>query len=273
MLGVLLRRGFSLKGIDLKVSSEKVLFGILAIISIIVYLCLIFSIVGLFYLIGAVITYIIINGIFIGNIKGNAVKLSAQQLGDIYNEYKQMAKEMGFDEVPEIYLIQGGGVLNAFATRFIGRNFVVIYADILELAFKQGVDEVKFILAHELGHIRANHLKYRWLVQVGLVIPFIGHAYLRACEYTADRYGAYYSPNGALKGLILLAAGKELYNYVDINQLLKQAREDRGFWTSFSELFSTHPHLIKRIEAVLEFVQYINLHRQSGSKEIKIESI
>jgi Zn-dependent protease with chaperone function len=262
-----------MKEVNLKLSSEKILFGILAFFSIVLYMILIFTIVGLLYVIPVFIFMFISKGIFIGNIKGNAVKLSHNQLGDIYNEYKQMAKQMGFDEVPDIYLIQGGGLLNAFATRFVGRNFVVIYADVLELAYKQGIDEVKFILAHELGHLKANHLKYRWLVQLSIfLIPLLGYAYLRACEYTADRYGAYYSPNGALKGLILLAAGKDLYNRIDIDELLKEAREDKSFWVNFSELFSTHPCLVKRIEAVKEFVRYIN-PAQDNSQVYSFESI
>ncbi|WAM36159.1 M48 family metallopeptidase [Caldicellulosiruptor acetigenus] len=261
-----------MKEVNLKVSSEKFLFGVLAFFSIISYIVLIVSMVGLVYLILIALTILITNGIFIGNIKGNAVKLSPQQLGDIYNEYEQVARQMGFDEVPDIYLIQGGGLLNAFATRFIGRNFVIIYADVLELAYQQGMDEVKFILAHELGHLRANHLKYRWLIQLGFMIPLLGQAYLRACEYTADRYGAYYSPKGAVRGLILLAAGKKLYNNIDIEQILKQAREDKGFWVNFSELFSSHPHLVKRIEAVTEFVRYIS-PAQENSEVFSVESV
>jgi len=144
--------------------------------------------------------------------------------------------------------------LNAFAMRFIGRDFVVVYSGILELAYKGSLDEVKFILAHELGHLKANHLKHR-LIQFGLMLPFLGQACLRACEYTADRYGAYFSLNGALKGLILLAAGKELYRNVVLEEFLKQAEEERSFWISFAELLASHPHLTSRIQAIKDFVK------------------
>lgn len=247
-----------MEDIKLKVPSEKFLFIILAFISVMTYLLLIVSLIGILYLIFAAIFSTIVKGILIGSIKGNAIKLSHTQLGDIYNEYTQLAKQMGFDEVPDIYLIQSGGDLNAFATRFIGRDFVVVYADVLEMAYEEGLDEVKFILAHELGHLKANHLRRRWLIGVGLMIPLLGHAYLRACEYTADRYGAYYSPNGAQKGLLLLAAGKKLYKNVDIDQYIKQTSEEKGFWVSVAELFSTHPHLTKRVEHCRDFVRYIS---------------
>jgi Zn-dependent protease with chaperone function len=72
--------------------------------------------------------------------------------------------------------------------------------------------------------------------------------------------------------LILLAAGKDLYNRIDIDKLLKEAREDKSFWMNFSELFSTHPCLVKRIEVVKEFVRYIN-PAQDNSQVYDFESI
>ena len=119
-------------------------------------------------------------------------------------------------------MIQAGGLLNAFATRFFGRDFVVIYSDVLELAYSEGDAELAFVICHELAHIKRKHLTRRLLLYPSMLIPFLGAAYSRACEYTCDRFGAHYQPDGALGGLLVLAAGKMLYH--------KSTREVMACW-------------------------------------------
>ena len=86
-----------------------------------------------------------------------------------------------------------------------------------------------------------------------MMIPFLFHAYSRACEYTSDRFGAYYQKEGSYSGILVLAAGKKLYNYVNPDEFLQQAQTDRGFWVVLSELLSTHPNLPKRFQAIHHF--------------------
>jgi len=38
----------------------------------------------------------------IEGIKGNGIKLSNKQFSEVYEAYKQLAKQMGFENVPEI---------------------------------------------------------------------------------------------------------------------------------------------------------------------------
>lgn len=87
-----------------------------------------------------------------------------------------------------------------------------------------------------------------------MFIPFLGSAYSRACEYTCDRFGAYYQPQGSAKGLLILAAGKKLYQKMNIDKFGLQASEETGFWISFSEILGTHPNLPKRVNAVRSFL-------------------
>lgn len=235
---------------NLKNPDEKVLFVILAIISIIVYLLLIISIFGIIYIIIGLIVALIIQGLYIGHIKGNGIKLSEKQLPEVYSIAVELSRKIGLNKVPDIYLIQSGGMLNAFAAKFLSRNFVIIYSDILELAYEKGQAEVAFIICHELAHIKSKHLSLRWLIEPGLLIPFLGSAYLRACEYTADNYGAYFCSDGAVSGLLILASGKKLYRQVNIQEYCSQPFNDGGFWVSFSEALSTHPNLPNRIKSV-----------------------
>ncbi len=56
-----------------------------------------------------------------------------------------------------LYVLQSGGILNAFAARHAGRSFVVVYSDFMDVL---GADwrEMKFILGHEIGHLRSRHV-------------------------------------------------------------------------------------------------------------------
>jgi Zn-dependent protease with chaperone function len=136
----------------------------------------------------------------------------------------------------------------------LGRNFVAIYSDVLELAYAQGEAEVRFVVAHEMGHIKRNHLMWRPLLLPSVIIPFLAPAYYRACEYTCDRYGAHYSPAGAVTGLLVLGAGKHLYRRVNADVVAMQTEEEKGFWVWYAEKLEMHPFLPKRVRQVQQFL-------------------
>jgi Zn-dependent protease with chaperone function len=154
------------------------------------------------------------------------------------------------DETPAIFVLQSGGVLNAFATRFLGRNFVVLYSDVLALATQKGEKAVSFVLGHELGHVRRHHMTRRALLYPAMVFPFLNGAYSRACEYTCDRFGNALEPEGGVDGLLVLAAGRELYTHVNSAEYSGQRETETGFFVSFAEILSTHPNLPKRVAAL-----------------------
>ncbi|HVH08897.1 MAG TPA: M48 family metalloprotease, partial [Gemmatimonadales bacterium] len=83
------------------------------------------------------------------------------------------------------------------------------------------------------------------------LIPYLGTAYSRACEYTCDRVGAYCEPDGAIDGLLVLAAGGWLHTRVSPQEFASQAETDRGFWIQRAEWLSTHPRLPRRVAALL----------------------
>lgn len=235
---------------DLVLHRENTYFIILLVFSVIIYLALIVSIAGIIYVLLFALVYLFMQGFFVAQIRANAVKLSSQQFSDVYQIVQDMAREMGFKSIPDVYLLQSGGLLNAFATRFLSRNFVVIYSEIFELAYSKGKDALRFVIAHELGHIQRKHLQNRWLIIPGFIIPFLGTAYLRACEYTCDRFGKYYSKSNSTDGLIILAAGKVLYEKVNVEEYMKQIETERGFFVWFAEKCATHPNLTKRVKQI-----------------------
>jgi Zn-dependent protease with chaperone function len=193
-------------------------------------------------------------GFFVARLRKNAVKIGEQQFGDVLGTIKSIAADMGMKEVPDVYLLQEGGALNAFATKFLSRDFVAIYSDIFELAYSKGEDALRFVIAHELGHIHRRHLRGRWKILPGFIIPFLAPAYSRGCEYTCDRYGKAYGKPSGNQGLLLLAAGKELYNKVNEAEVVKQAEEEKGFFMWLAEITASHPGLARRIKHFKEFV-------------------
>jgi Zn-dependent protease with chaperone function len=126
-----------------------------------------------------------------------------------------------------------------------------VYSDVLALAQARGEAAVGFIVAHELGHVARGHLRFRWLTMPGRLVPYLGAAWSRACEYTCDRFGAHCQPDGAVDGLLVLAAGAALYREVDAREYMRQVESEKGFWVKRAELMSTHPHLPKRVAALV----------------------
>lgn len=231
---------------------ERTYLTISLIISILIYFLMVISLIGLFYIIGGAIVCLIIQGLFIGNLRGNGIQISDKQFPEVYQLAQRIATEMNLDTLPPIYIIQADGMLNAFATRFLGRNFVVVYSDIFELAYEQGEDALEFILCHEFAHIKRNHLKWRWILIPSTFIPFLSQAYSRACEYSCDRMAAYYHPTGAENGLLVLSAGKKLYKNVNIDDFIAQSSRETGLWVWLAEMLSSHPALPHRLKAIKE---------------------
>jgi Zn-dependent protease with chaperone function len=187
-----------------------------------------------------------------GSLRGNAVRVTPTQFPVLHRLAATHARTLGMAEVPAVFVLQSGGALNAFATRFLGRDFVVIYSDVLEMAEARGEGAVGFIVGHELAHVRRGHLRHRWLTLPARMIPDLGAAWSRACEYTCDRMGAHCQPDGAIDGLLALGAGKRLYRQVNVREYAEQARVEAGFWVRWAELLSSHPHLPKRVRALLD---------------------
>ncbi len=241
---------------------EEMYFSIRLAISIALYALIAFMIAKAFsspvlgaqffvlsFYVGLILLYLFVSmGLLVGYIKGNAVKITQNQFPEAYSILEMQCERLGIDKIPSAYILQSGGVLNAFATKFIGRNYVVIYSEIFELAYEQGQDALEFVIGHELGHIKRNHITKRLYLLPSAIIPFLSPAYSRACEYTCDNIGQALNHNGAREGLLVLAAGKTLYKKVNIAEYINEEREESGFWKWFSEKVSSHPNLPKRVD-------------------------
>lgn len=245
---------------------ENLYFGLLvamSILTIIVSIVLTIVTFGIFlWIIGLIISLsIFIHWIQIGYIRTNGVKVTERQFADLYEMYQRVGQGMGIRLLPDVYILQAGGVLNAFATRFFQKNMIILYSDIVELARNGQSKEVEFVIAHELAHIRCNHVQKQWLVLLGSIVPFLGSAYSRACEYTCDRMAAHYiqDETASKRALTALAVGGKLAKEVNEFDYLYEASRENGFIAKYSELISTHPTLPKRIAAIATAAGEVNV--------------
>ncbi len=200
-------------------------------------------------------------GILIGFLKGNGVKLSQAQFPDIHQVVVSQAKQLGLRKVPSVYILQSGGMMNAFAARFLGHNYIILFSEIVESALEQDRTILEFVIGHELGHIKRNHMRKKLFLWPSYLIPFLGAAYSRACEYTCDSIGHALSPYGVKSGLLLLASGKTIYRKVNVKAFIHQDTSEDGFWKWFAEKVSSHPNLTKRL------VPYVDLKEPQQKPE------
>jgi len=186
-------------------------------------------------------------------IRGSAVRLSRRQFPDIYAVKEDFARKLGLKRDPEIYLMSGNGVLNAFAASTFGYDFVVIHSELFSNTYEKNKDALAFIIGHELGHLRLGHTRLWYQLSTAYAdrVPLLGSFLSRAREFSCDRHGAYVAPQGE-EGLVLLAAGRYVYKQVDVEELLEQARRFRGFWPVVAQLPQSHPFAVRRVKALYD---------------------
>ncbi len=234
-------------------SNEKTLFVIMAVISALAWVALTVSTFGIIWIIMGVlyILGLVAFSYFISYVRGNGVQITANQFPDLHARFEACCKTIGMTKQPEFYLMTGNGALNAFATRFLRRYYVVLYSEVVD-ALDDDPDALNFYIGHELGHIAQKHLVHHWWLVFARWIPLLGAAYSRAREYTCDQYGLLCTNNkgSAARALSVLAAGGRRWKTINTNAYIAQTSQTSGFWMSINELTADYPWLCKRVARV-----------------------
>ena len=234
---------------ELVYRNETTLRTIALGLSIVIWIVLLFGTFGglLMYILVFALFALVAHSALIAHLRGNAIRITPKQMPDLCSRIYRCARKLNMEQVPEAYLVNGNGVLNAFATRFLGRNFVVLLSDVVD-SMEDRPGALDFYIGHELGHLRRHHLTWSKILAPALFLPVIGAAYSRAREYTCDRHGLAVceNPEDAQYGLVALAAGKRRWRNVDLEEYSKSAAATPGFWMSLHELVGDYPWLSKR---------------------------
>lgn len=229
---------------------EGHLFGIAAALSVLFWVVLTLSTFGIVwvYMLFIYVFVLFAQSALISFLMGNAVRITAEQFPDLDARLVKCCHRLGIDTLPHAYLMSGHGLLNAFATRFLRRYYVILLSEVVD-ALDGDPDAINFYIGHELGHIDRKHIAHGWWMAPALVLPLLGTAYRRAQEYTCDQYGAACcaNPASAAHALAVLAAGPQRWKQLNHDAFVAQCAQTGGFWMSVNELASDYPWLCKRM--------------------------
>ena len=218
-----------------------------------------------------------------------SVRLGPNQLPQAHASHRAAFARLDMDEVPELYLTQFP-VANAAA---IGSSkpMVVVNSRTVELLDEM---ELRTVLAHEAGHILADHVKYRTALlillrmsgvgRLGMIagLPLMGVKlalleWFRAAELSCDRAATLVNrdPLVTCRTLMVLAGGAASRK-LNLDEFINQAREyeewDSG-WDKLNRLMTevslTHAYPVRRVREVMTWVQSGEYDRIAGGDYIR----
>lgn len=187
--------------------------------------------------------------------KTNSVRITERNFPEVYYTIDFYSKKLGI-KTPKAYIMQQNGVLNAFSTFLIRKQWIMINAEVFEVAYREHQDKqaLNFIIAHELAHIYYKHSTffYNLCILFSKAIPIVGTNASRAREYSCDRLAQRLTGSDGLDSMLMLTIDRHLYKMVDKNDYLYEMSQQRGFFVWLMNLLSTHPIMSKRVIALVE---------------------
>jgi len=188
---------------------------------------------------------------FLAHLKTNAVRVSEQQLPELNRAVDACCRTLGMAR-PEVYVMQQN-MWNAFAAKMLGRRMVVLLSGAVDsILLKGDLQQLTWVVGHELGHHWAGHLNFsRKLAKVGSWVFWLELWYSRRAEFTCDRVGLYCTGSLPVCQLALmnLTVGAQMANRVNVAAAVEQWRTHRSeFFVKYRTLYSTHPHLLARLD-------------------------
>lgn len=234
---------------------EQTYFTIAAIIGGVIWLGIIAGTMGLALICFVFLGFIlwIAEKFLEASLFGDAIHVSESQYSEINDRVNQMAERMDLVDVPKIFILNGNGISNALAVKFFTGKYILLFSDLIDnTIFGDDTSALDFIIAHELAHHKMGHLSL-WktlIVKPSMFIPFLGSAYSRACEYTADGVASQMtSTDAGSRSLSYLSVGSlKLAQRVCPDSFQRQELQINSFFGYLSEILQSHPRMTKRIE-------------------------
>ncbi len=192
----------------------------------------------------------------------NGIEVTPKQFPEIWEMFSELCQVMEFapdaakanNKIPRLYVVNGNGVINAFASKCTIQNgYVVLHSDLVDIAYlHNNFKGIRFVLAHELGHLKCGHVSiWRTMLTPPLALLKLDKSLTRAQEYTADRTAALVCPEGAAEMVRVLYSGKHMGTRVDIEEYYDSvANHKDGFWLRVVNFFSDHAVGFRRTEAL-----------------------
>ncbi len=220
-----------------------------------------------------------------------SVRCGPKQFNTVYDMMREACEILSVPE-PELYVSYSPSY-NAY-TAGMNRTFIVLHSSLIN-DFTD--DELRFIIGHEVGHIKCGHLLYQsisqlllplletlgtatlgmgQIVSVGLLSAFL--EWVRQAEFSCDRAGLLVcqNPTVALSATMKLGCGKTRFDEeMSTDTFLEQARTfseqnqgleglARAFLFMLYNRYLTHPQVVFRAKGLDEWVKSGDYERILG---------
>lgn len=210
---------------------------------------------------------------------GSNVRVTRRNMPYLYECVETACGILSLPVTPDIYIVENP-YINAFTTG-AGHPILVFHNSILQ---RLTHEELMFIIGHELGHIKSEHVQYHTIGNyikilgdqflestiIGSIISsgleFAFYEWFRRSELTADHAGLLVCQDlkSAISALAKLGGYPvEFYDSLDPNEFLLQAQEftdlDESLYNKVAKtvllLESTHPWTVLRARELMLWVQ------------------
>lgn len=219
----------------------------------------------------------------------SGVFIDQKSFPDLFEVLSHSAKTLGIP-IPHAVASNAPGLFNAYTAGTDDYAFINIAATLCQVYSKE---EACFVIGHECGHIHSNHMIYQTLVNVltnniPIRMGYLGYAlrlsigvalqaWSRRAEVTGDRAGLLCVGDLRIaeRALLRLVTGLADVDRVDMEDYLRRSRGVEDFHPSaeFMALFTTHPLIPKRIEALRLFANselYYSLMDKPAPEGVKL---
>lgn len=207
-----------------------------------------------FIILAAMIALPFVVNYYYATYRTRALRITPNNFPEIYERIQLYSKRLGLKKVPEAYVVQENGILNAFSSFIIRKQYIQINADLFEIAYREyeDLESISFVAAHELSHIKLKHATflYNLSIMFSSMIPVIGTTASRAREYSCDRLAQKITGKDGIEAMLALMVGKHLYKAVDVEDYIQHSYQVKGFFVWLYNLFCDHPIMTKRIRAL-----------------------
>ncbi|MDO5476435.1 MAG: M48 family metallopeptidase [Eubacteriales bacterium] len=189
-----------------------------------------------------------------------AVRVTPVNFPEIYQKSVEYTQLLALKWRPEVYIMQQNGVLNAFSAWMLKKRYVVLNAELVDIAYMENRDfsSVYFVMAHEFGHHFFNHtaLWRNLLILYAESFFPVSMAFSRSCEYSCDRVAQVLTKRNGARAMMVLTAGRHLYKHVRVDDylqtMLRRQRTDEEIARWVYNFLSSHPIMPYRVNALLD---------------------
>src|SRR5690349_5725957 len=212
----------------------------------------------------------------------SSVKVTPKQCPDLYAKLQIACTTLGVD-MPDLF-VQQNPIVNAY-TYGTEKSVVVLHTGLLE---RLNDEETLAVIAHEVGHIHAEHVLYltaariiefltnasvarllpgseilKFIISAGISSSLL--AWARRAELSCDRAALLVTQDPHVVGKVMMKlSGGTMASKIDYDLFLEQGREFKKtcdesaldkFWANIINAGQTHPFPIWRIGEILDWVE------------------